>query len=55
MRSRLTTRLRRLEAHRPPVADLPYVRPEPPPAGARRCCVCCETPGIWTTPYAPGD
>ena len=31
MRSRLTTRLRRLEAHRPPLADLPYVRPEPPP------------------------
>ena len=55
MRSRLTTRLRRLEARCPPVADLPYVRPEPPPGGARRCCVCCATPGIWTTPYAPGD
>jgi hypothetical protein len=31
MPSRLTTRLRRLEAHRLAVADLPYVPPEPPP------------------------
>ena len=31
MPSRLTTRLRRLEAQRPPVADPPYTPPEPPP------------------------
>jgi hypothetical protein len=31
MPSRLKTRLRRLEARCPPVADLPYVPPEPPP------------------------
>ena len=31
MPSRLKTRLRRLEAHCLAVADLPYVRPEPPP------------------------
>jgi hypothetical protein len=31
MRSRLTTRLRRLEARRPPVADPPSTPPEPPP------------------------
>ena len=31
MPSRLTTRLRRLEARRPPVADPPYMPPEPPP------------------------
>ena len=29
--SRLTMRLRRLEARRPPVADPPYTPPEPPP------------------------
>ena len=31
MPSRLKTRLRRLEAYRLAVADLPYVHPEPPP------------------------
>ena len=31
MPSSLTTRLRRLEARRPPVADPPYTPPEPPP------------------------
>jgi hypothetical protein len=31
MLSRLTMRLRRLEARRPPVADPPYTPPEPPP------------------------
>jgi hypothetical protein len=31
MRSRLTTRLRRLEARCPPVADPLYTPPEPPP------------------------
>jgi hypothetical protein len=31
MRSRLTTRLRRLEARCPPLADPPYTPPEPPP------------------------
>jgi hypothetical protein len=31
MPSRLKTRLRRLEAHRLAVADLPYTPPEPPP------------------------
>jgi hypothetical protein len=30
MPSRLTTRLRRLEARRPPVADPSYTHPEPP-------------------------
>ena len=32
MLSRLTMRLRRLEARRPPVADPPSTPPEPPPA-----------------------
>ena len=31
MSSRLKTRLGRLEARRPPVADPPYTPPEPPP------------------------
>jgi len=31
MLSRLKTRLRHLEALRPPVADPPYTPPEPPP------------------------
>jgi hypothetical protein len=31
MRARLATRLRRLEARRPPEADPPYTPPEPPP------------------------
>ena len=31
MRARLDTRLSRLEARRPPVADPPYTPPEPPP------------------------
>jgi hypothetical protein len=31
MPSRLTTRLRRLEARCPPVADAPYTPPAPPP------------------------
>jgi hypothetical protein len=31
MLSRLTMRLRRLEARRPPLADLPSTPPEPPP------------------------
>jgi len=31
MPSRLDTRLRRLEARRPAVADAPYIPPEPPP------------------------
>jgi hypothetical protein len=35
MPSSLTTRLRRLEARRPPVAEPPYTPPEPPPG-------CCE-------------
>ena len=39
MPSRLTTRLRRLEARCPAVAD-------PPEDGTRRCYACCETMGI---------
>ena len=31
MPSRLASRLARLEARRPPVADAPYTPPEPPP------------------------
>ena len=43
MPSRLTTRLRRLEARRPPVADPSYVPPELPLDWWRECFRLCRT------------
>ena len=45
MLSRLTMRLRRLEARRSPLADPPYTPPEPPPGWWREFfCLCRELP-----------